>query len=55
MNSALLQALPAEGRDPYGILSAQPGVVTIADRDQVDLTQDSEVVQSMARAAIRAI
>ena len=23
----LLQALPAEGRDPYGILSSQPGVV----------------------------
>lgn len=40
-NSTLLEALPAEGRDPYGILSAQPGVVTIADRDQVDLNQDS--------------
>jgi len=40
-NSALIQALPAEGRDPYGILSSQPGVVTVADRDQVDLTQDS--------------
>lgn len=41
VSSNLLQALPAEGRDPYGILSAQPGVVTVADRDQVDLTQDS--------------
>lgn len=40
-NSTLIEALPAEGRDPYGILSAQPGVVTIADRDQVDLNQDS--------------
>lgn len=40
-NSTLLQALPAEGRDPYGILSSQPGVVSIADRDQVDLNQDS--------------
>jgi hypothetical protein len=40
-DSKLIEALPAEGRDPYGILSAQPGVVTIADRDQVDLGQDS--------------
>ena len=39
--STILQALPAEGRDPYGILSAQPGVVTVADRDQVSLDQDS--------------
>src|SRR5437899_6014900 len=40
-NSTLIQTLPAEGRDPYGILSSQPGVVTIADRDQVSLDQDS--------------
>jgi Carboxypeptidase regulatory-like domain len=40
-NSNLIEALPAEGRDPYGILSSQPGVVTIADRDQVSLDQDS--------------
>jgi hypothetical protein len=40
-DSTLLEALPAEGRDPYGILSSQPGVVTIADRGQVDLNQDS--------------
>lgn len=40
-NSNLIQALPAEGRDPYGILSSQPGVVTVADRDQVNLDSDS--------------
>jgi len=41
VGATLLQALPAEGRDPYGILSSQPGVVTVADRDQVSLDSDS--------------
>ena len=36
-----ISALPFEGRDPTAILSLQPGVVTIADRGQVDLNQDS--------------
>ncbi len=40
-NQAQISALPFEGRDPAAILSLQPGVVTVADRDQVDLTGDS--------------
>jgi hypothetical protein len=36
-----ISALPFEGRDPTAILSLQPGVVTIADRGQVDLNADS--------------
>ncbi len=36
-----ISALPFEGRDPAGILALQPGVVTVADRDQVDTTGDS--------------
>ncbi len=40
-NQTQISALPFEGRDPTAILSLQPGVVTVADRGQVDLTQDS--------------
>jgi hypothetical protein len=36
-----IASLPFEGRDPVAILSLQPGVVTVADRGQVDLSQDS--------------
>ncbi len=36
-----ISALPFEGRDPVAILSLQPGVVTVADRGQVDLNSDS--------------
>ena len=38
---AQISALPFEGRDPAAILSLQPGVVTVADRNQVDLKGDS--------------
>ena len=40
-NQTQISALPFEGRDPAGILSLQPGVVTVADRNQVDLKGDS--------------
>jgi hypothetical protein len=40
-NQTQISALPFEGRDPTAILSLQPGVVTVADRGQVDLNQDS--------------
>src|SRR4029077_6143575 len=40
-NQSQISALPFEGRDPAGILSLQPGVVTVADRNQVDLKGDS--------------
>ena len=40
-NQTQISALPFEGRDPTAILSLQPGVVTVADRGQVDLTADS--------------
>jgi hypothetical protein len=40
-NQTQISALPFEGRDPTAILSLQPGVVTIADRGQVDLNADS--------------
>jgi hypothetical protein len=40
-NQTQISALPFEGRDPAAILSLQPGVVTVADRDQVDITGDS--------------
>src|SRR4029077_19128941 len=40
-NQSQISALPFEGRDPAGILSLQPGVVTVADRGQVDLKGDS--------------
>jgi hypothetical protein len=36
-----LGSLPFEGRDPAGILSLQPGVVTVADRGKVDTNGDS--------------
>jgi hypothetical protein len=36
-----LAALPFEGRDPAGILSLQPGVVTVSDRGKVDTNGDS--------------
>jgi len=36
-----LSALPFEGRDPAGILSLQPGVVTVSDRGKVDTNGDS--------------
>lgn len=36
-----ISALPFEGRDPAGILSLQPGVVTVADRGKVDTNGDS--------------
>ena len=36
-----LDSLPTEGRDPVGILSLMPGVVVVADREQVDLNADS--------------
>jgi hypothetical protein len=40
-NQTQISALPFEGRDPAAILSLQPGVATVADRDQVDLKGDS--------------
>jgi hypothetical protein len=40
-NQDQISALPFEGRDPVGILSLQPGVVTVADRDEVDPNVDS--------------
>src|SRR5256885_5984894 len=40
-NQTQISALPFEGRDPTAILSLQPGVVTVADRGQVDVTGDS--------------
>jgi len=40
-NQNQISSLPFEGRDPVGILSLQPGVVTVADRDQVDQNSDS--------------
>jgi len=40
-NQTQLSALPFEGRDPAGILSLQPGVVTVADRGKVDTNGDS--------------
>ncbi|MBS1864756.1 MAG: carboxypeptidase regulatory-like domain-containing protein, partial [Acidobacteria bacterium] len=40
-NQTQISALPFEGRDPAGILALQPGVTTVADRGQVDLTGDS--------------
>jgi len=40
-NQAQISSLPFEGRDPVAILSLQPGVVTVADRDQVDTNVDS--------------
>jgi Carboxypeptidase regulatory-like domain len=40
-NQTQLTALPFEGRDPAGILSLQPGVVTVADRGKVDTNGDS--------------
>jgi hypothetical protein len=36
-----IDSLPFEGRDPAGILSLQPGVVTVADRGKVDTNGDS--------------
>jgi len=38
---AQIAALPFEGRDPAGILSLQPGVVTVSDRGKVDTNGDS--------------
>jgi hypothetical protein len=40
-NQSQISALPFEGRDPVSILSLQPGVVTVAARDQVDENADS--------------
>jgi hypothetical protein len=40
-NQTQISSLPFEGRDPVAILSLQPGVVTVADRDQVDVNADS--------------
>ena len=40
-NQTQLSSLPFEGRDPAGILSLQPGVVTVADRGKVDTNGDS--------------
>src|SRR6266478_3191333 len=40
-NQTQISSLPFEGRDPVAILSLQPGVVTVADRDQVDANADS--------------
>ena len=40
-NQNQISSLPFEGRDPVSILSLQPGVVTVADRDQVDQNSDS--------------
>lgn len=40
-NQTQIASLPFEGRDPVAILSLQPGVVTVADRDQVDVNADS--------------
>jgi len=40
-NKTQLGNLPFEGRDPAGILSLQPGVVTVADRGKVDTSGDS--------------
>jgi Carboxypeptidase regulatory-like domain len=36
-----IASLPFEGRDPAGILSLQPGVVTVSDRGKVDTNGDS--------------
>jgi len=36
-----IDSLPFEGRDPAGILSLQPGVVTVAGRGKVDTNGDS--------------
>src|SRR6266478_1045998 len=36
-----IASLPFEGRDPAGILSLQPGVVTVADRGKVNTNGDS--------------
>jgi hypothetical protein len=40
-NQTQIAALPFEGRDPVGILSLQPGVAVIADRDRVNVDNDS--------------
>jgi Carboxypeptidase regulatory-like domain len=40
-NQTQISSLPFEGRDPAGILSLQPGVVTVADRGKVDTNGDS--------------
>ncbi len=40
-NQTQISSLPFEGRDPVAILSLQPGVVTVADRDEVDTNVDS--------------
>ena len=40
-NQSQIAALPFEGRDPVSILSLQPGVVTMAAKDQVDTDADS--------------
>lgn len=40
-NQNQISQLPFEGRDPAGILSLQPGVVTVADRGKVDINGDS--------------
>lgn len=40
-NQTQLGNLPFEGRDPAGILSLQPGVVTVADRGKVETSGDS--------------
>src|SRR5579884_3697133 len=40
-NQTQISALPFEGRDPTAILSLQPGVVTVADREPVNLNEDS--------------
>jgi len=40
-NQSQIASLPFEGRDPVGILSLQPGVVTVADRGMVDENGDS--------------
>ena len=40
-NQNQIGSLPFEGRDPAGILSLQPGVVTVADRGKVDTNGDS--------------
>src|SRR2546427_6843776 len=39
-NQSQIASLPFEGRDPVGILSLQPGVVTVADRGMVDENGD---------------
>jgi type 1 fimbria pilin len=48
-----LGALPFEGRDPAGILSLQPGVVTVADRGRSIRTATAVAARSTAHAAIR--